>query len=818
MINFLKITTSLLLVFSIVTLMPHTENKKRVEAAVGNYGRTADGVWAYKVLNATQKTISVRPSDLKKVTQKRIVIPSKIEIQDTEYTVTEIAPYAYESCFCTDCLKNKKMNLSTAWEDKNDDYESENVDVDLDELVIPNTVTTIGNGAFENAWIGKVTFASGSKLTTIGEDAFSSMNMEQISIPASVTTIGDYAFSYGTLKKITFEEGSQLNQIADGTFAECELEQIKLPSGITRIREEAFLACKLKSIEIPASVTNIGISAFLGNKNLKEVTFASNGQLNRIQIGAFMQCNLKEVTIPSTVQIIGKCAFGNNENLSTVTFEGKSFESKWNVNAFAKVTGFDYEEDDVEDAKCKANTSVTKVNVENYDVYQGVSNKDMFSSSAKVYCAKTRVFLNKKTTANASGDVSMDSSKQAKISLEDFISLKAGDHFEGGSYQYAETLNQDKTETKEISGDSFVSKGYPFVIIKADPKKNYYIMNWIGENTISGIASHSGKMAEMTKSYYDLKNKKYYMYFDEEYVLPSYWEQGSYKKTGYHVSGYTFTTEDDKHHTYPAGDKVSKLSTNHKEKIDVNYAYEANKYKIVYDANATDAQKAFVTNTKCEYDRQVTISVEKPTRMGYEFKGWCKNISGDGRVYQSGELVNENFTSEEGASVTLYAVWDLITVEIRLDANGGSSSEDKIDVGYGTRLSEVLPKPTREGYEFLGWSMESEGEVLADNYKLNKEENFTLYAQWREITKKITIHFSTPNKISDDSAYEVVVSKNGQVIQNHDLLSSDVGNEKIIITGAKIGENYVITCTNYEKNNGQKKYYRTVTKEVTISE
>ena len=85
-------------------------------------------------------------------------------------------------------------------------------------IILPNTVTSIGNYAFSRCTsLASVTFAAPSKVTSIGDYAFSNTKLSSVTIPASVTSIGRYAFSSSSLTSVTFATGSK---IPDENFGE----------------------------------------------------------------------------------------------------------------------------------------------------------------------------------------------------------------------------------------------------------------------------------------------------------------------------------------------------------------------------------------------------------------------------------------------------------------------------------------------------------------------------------------------------------------------------------------------------------------------
>ena len=147
---------------------------------------------------------------------------------------------------------------------------------DLTSIEIPASVTTIDESAFQgSSSLSSVTFAEGSKLSVIGNQAFyNCTTLSSIIIPASVTTIDERAFyNCQSLSSITFAEGSKLNTIG----------------------ENAFGRTALTSIEIPASVTFIDMYAFYGSYDLASVTVNWTESLPSLDEDAFYEINEEAV-------------------------------------------------------------------------------------------------------------------------------------------------------------------------------------------------------------------------------------------------------------------------------------------------------------------------------------------------------------------------------------------------------------------------------------------------------------------------------------------------------------------------------------------
>ena len=144
----------------------------------------------------------------------------------------------------------------------------------LSKIVIPSSVTSIGEWAFSNC--GSLsTIVIPSSVTSIGDRAFlGCSSLSKIVIPSCVIKIGNGAFySCRSLSEIVIP--SSVTSIDYGAFSDCSsLSKIVIPSSVTSIGEMAFMDCdSLSEIVIPSSVTSIGDSAFYRCKfpdNLKQ--------------------------------------------------------------------------------------------------------------------------------------------------------------------------------------------------------------------------------------------------------------------------------------------------------------------------------------------------------------------------------------------------------------------------------------------------------------------------------------------------------------------------------------------------------------------
>lgn len=146
-----------------------------------------------------------------------------------------------------------------------------------------------------------------------------------------------------------------------------------------------------------------------------------------------------------------------------------------------------------------------------------------------------------------------------------------------------------------------------------------------------------------------------------------------------------------------ASDKVT-------DNITLYAKWAANTYTITFDT-AGGSEIAPITQ---DYGTQIAAPAN-PTRKGYTFKGWDKEIP-------------ETMPAE---NITVKAQWEINQYTIAFDTAGGSEIAP-ITQDYGTNITAPAD-PTREGYTFTGWDTEIPTTMPA--------ENITLKARWKDIEK-----------------------------------------------------------------------------------
>lgn len=273
-------------------------------------------------------------------------IPSSIQYEGNNYTVEKITFEAFRSQGLLTtviipetikeigyrafwgCTELKNVIFSGNSQLKRIERETFNTCRKLSTITFPNSLTFIGDHAFESS--GLCSINGGESIITIDDAAFKNCPFSEINIPNSVIKIGDHAFwGCGYLTKVVM--GNSVEHIGLEAFLDCQrLQEVNLPNSLTFMDDFAFRGCwSLQRIDIPNSLKKLGDGAFKYCTSLEEVTLGSS--LQEIGGWAFEQTKIKNIKFPNSLKIILPYAFQDCAQLENIEW-GDSLET---IGAYA---------------------------------------------------------------------------------------------------------------------------------------------------------------------------------------------------------------------------------------------------------------------------------------------------------------------------------------------------------------------------------------------------------------------------------------------------------------------------------------------------
>ena len=122
------------------------------------------------------------------------------------------------------------------------------------------------------------------------------------------------------------------------------------------------------------------------------------------------------------------------------------------------------------------------------------------------------------------------------------------------------------------------------------------------------------------------------------------------------------------------------------------------------------------------------IELPDPYLYGFMSTGWFF----DRNHTQPADLTTMPDLGDDGAVVTLYPNWVIKVYHVNLDpGEGGIVDDSNYQVTFGATYG-IIPEPTREGYNFIGWYTEpgDAGTLVNENTPVTVDLEHTLYAHY----------------------------------------------------------------------------------------
>jgi uncharacterized repeat protein (TIGR02543 family) len=320
---------------------------------------------------------------------------------------------------------------------------------------------------------------------------------------------------------------------------------------------------------------------------------------------------------------------------------------------------------------------------------------------------------------------------------------------------YAQWKKINYTITYNVAGgtnnkDNPVTYNVDSTVALSAPAKNGYIFaGWYSDSSFKNKVTGISKGNTGNKTFYaKWEPIKYSIVFKGNgntsgsmktmkncsYNLTYSLSQNGFVRNGYTFTGWN-TQANGSGKSYTDNTKIKNLTAKNKGKITLYAQWKPVKYKITYVLNGGTNS----TKNPAGYNTTQDISLKKPVKAGYTFKGWYSDKGFNNKVtsIKKGSYGNKK----------LYAKWSVNTYTIKFNGNGstaGSMSSVKNRV-YGKAYKLPKNNYTRKNYSFTGWNTKKDGTGTAysnsakvKNLTTKNKGTVTLYAQWKKKTNNVT--------------------------------------------------------------------------------
>ena len=302
---------------------------------------------------------------------------------------------------------------------------------EITEVVLPNSLVTIGNSAFYRCTGLKEMVIPNSVIEIEGGAFGWCENLTKIVLPKNLTEIAAGVLSHTALTEITIP--STVTKIGEWAFQECKFTTLEIPNSVTEIDQYAFSLCyDLTSVTLPNTITKLSQYTFWNCGGLTSVTIPKS--VEEMEMGVFYECTgLKSVkSLNPEPPVCGSNVFeGGYDAVLEVPVNAKeaySVAAEW--SKFANII-----ETAIVDVMTKDKTATFEI-----PVIEGA-----VAYTVNVYSDEAMTELVATTNYDANGKVIVSTKQQKSTTLE--LSING---FNDGKYYYEVLV---KSETGETLGD-----------------------------------------------------------------------------------------------------------------------------------------------------------------------------------------------------------------------------------------------------------------------------------------------------------------------------------------------------------------------------
>ncbi len=225
-------------------------------------------------------------------------------------------------------------------------------------------------------------------------------------------------------------------------------------------------------------------------------------------------------------------------------------------------------------------------------------------------------------------------------------------------------------------------------------------------------------------------------------------------RKGYTFKGWTLTANDGS-----AADGIlsGQLQVGPRQK-DVYATWSLNDYTVTFRAMPYGRFGTSSSDTVIHYNVRSTFTVpENYTRDYYIFNNTWNIVSTDSSDWGMGLSLNPGYTSTVGKTGNIVLEPNVTPVQytVSYDSDGGSLITDDSVKTYNIESTHSLPSSMREGYSFIGWTVEQTndakweaGKAYSAGYKFTgMHGNVSLKAKWETLTSTVTLNLGAGESI-----------------------------------------------------------------------